>query len=168
MNGLDLSELNSQQISNVADITTGFNTANASLNNGPDVGNSLNNSDAYKDFCVKFDLNEEQLAKLLELCKKNGIDVFDESAQKQVNELINNIKLETSKTSETSEIQEIKTETPEPQKATGVSHAEFVKLSKEQKVEVLVQELAKNKFLYGDSDNRKTEEDWNALSEEDR
>ena len=45
---------------------------------------------------------------------------------------------------------------------------EFIKLSPDKKANVIALELAKNKFLYSDSDNPKTEEDWNNLTEEER
>ena len=45
---------------------------------------------------------------------------------------------------------------------------EFIKLSPDKKANVIALELAKNKFLYSDSANPKTEEDWNNLTEEER
>lgn len=45
---------------------------------------------------------------------------------------------------------------------------EFIKLSPDKKANVIALELAKNKFLYSDSANAKTEEDWNNLTEEER
>ncbi len=45
---------------------------------------------------------------------------------------------------------------------------EFIKLSPDKKANVIALELAKNRFLYSDSDNPKTEEDWNNLTEEER
>ena len=45
---------------------------------------------------------------------------------------------------------------------------EFNKANLEQKGQLIALELAKNKFLYTDSDNPKTEEDWNNLGEEER
>ena len=45
---------------------------------------------------------------------------------------------------------------------------EFIKLSPDKKANVIALELAKNKFLYSDSDNPNTEEDWNNLTEEER
>lgn len=45
---------------------------------------------------------------------------------------------------------------------------EFIKLSPEKKANVIALELAKNKFLYSDPNNTKTEEDWNNLTEAER
>ena len=165
MSGFDLQKLNSQQTSKVADITTSFNPTKQSA----DVGEiRLDQSDKFKALKAKYGIKEEQLAELLRLCQQKGIDALDISAKDEVDKLVNAIK---TKTPETFEVQAHKAEiTPEPQKktTTGISHKEFVELSKEQKVEVLVQELAKNKFLYGDKNNKKTENEWNALSAEDR
>ncbi|CCY63241.1 unknown [Clostridium sp. CAG:967] len=46
--------------------------------------------------------------------------------------------------------------------------AVFNELNLNKKGEVIAYELAKNKFLYGDSKNPKTEEDWNKLTDEER
>ena len=48
------------------------------------------------------------------------------------------------------------------------NHKEFSTLSKEEKEKVLILELAKNKFIYGDSSKKRTIEDWNALSPEEQ
>lgn len=46
--------------------------------------------------------------------------------------------------------------------------AEFSKLSRDQKVNVYIQEYAKNSYMYSDYENKKTEEDWNALTDEEK
>lgn len=51
---------------------------------------------------------------------------------------------------------------------TTFDKAGFNKSNLNKKGEILAYELAKNKFLYGDSKNPKTEEDWNKLTDEER
>lgn len=49
-----------------------------------------------------------------------------------------------------------------------VSYKEFETLSREQKVDVLFEELAKNEFLYGDENNKRELKYWNSLSDEQK
>lgn len=74
----------------------------------------------------------------------------------------NNIKSESNENSNSQETSEL-SDTQKP-----FDKGEFIKLSSEKKANVIALELAKNKFLYSDSDNPKTEEDWNNLTEEER
>ncbi len=74
----------------------------------------------------------------------------------------NNIKSESNENSNSQETSELS----DPQKP--FDKGEFIKLSSEKKANVIALELAKNKFLYSDSANPKTEEDWNNLTEEER
>lgn len=48
------------------------------------------------------------------------------------------------------------------------NHNAFSKLSKEEKIETLSLELAKNEFLYGDKNAQKTIEEWNALTDKQK
>ena len=74
----------------------------------------------------------------------------------------NNIKSESNENSNSQETSEL-SDTQKP-----FDKGEFIKLSSEKKANVIALELAKNKFLYSDSANPKTEEDWNNLTEEER
>ena len=77
-------------------------------------------------------------------------------------EFDNNIKSESNENSNSQETSEL-SDTQKP-----FDKGEFIKLSSEKKANVIALELAKNKFLYSDSANPKTEEDWNNLTEEER
>lgn len=54
------------------------------------------------------------------------------------------------------------------QEPTDYNFKSYSKLSNAEKVNVYVSELAKNKYMYASSDNKKTLEDWNSLSEEEK
>ena len=66
------------------------------------------------------------------------------------------------KTSDLSEKEQL-SETQKP-----FNKSEYLKLPTDKKAESIALELAKNNFLYSDSENPKTEEDWNNLTEEER
>lgn len=46
------------------------------------------------------------------------------------------------------------------------SYSEYSKLDKNSKLNVVLEEFAKNQFIFGDKDNPKTEDEWNKLSQE--
>lgn len=46
--------------------------------------------------------------------------------------------------------------------------AEYAKLSKNEKMNVYIEEYAKNSFMFADKDNPKTAEEWNALTDDEK
>ena len=90
-------------------------------------------------------------------------------------ELITQYNIEQNNTAEISKL--IKTDNTDSTTNTSVVTTEpqedynfkkFSTLSKQEKQTALLEELAKNKFLYGDENNKRTIEEWNALSQEAR
>ncbi len=81
----------------------------------------------------------------------NNETVISDNSKIEGNEVVN------------SNTEEELTETQKP-----FDKSAFIRSTSAQKAEVIALELAKNKFLYSDSNNPKTDEDWNNLTEEER
>ena len=148
------------------------NTAGKSTTNVP-VGQSKENEqlkELYKKLCV----TKEQFEKLCKDCP--GFETL--SFEKQLE--IVNAKFGTERAARAegstganqaaSNAEDVNksSDTGHPAEDKPFNHKEFSKLSKEEKEKVLTLELAKNIFLYSDSSNPKSIEDWNALSPEEQ
>lgn len=114
----------------------------------------------------------ESMASLI----KFGIDRIDSnfgklSAAEQYNKLLAYFQLteeELVANAERAEQSENSQQTTDNDEFTYYNHNAFSKLSKEEKIETLSLELAKNEFLYGDENAQKTLEQWNALTDEQK
>lgn len=74
----------------------------------------------------------------------------------------------------TEEVKDIDSKADAPQTETQAEEspffnkAEFVKKTPEEKIKIYINEYAKNAFMFADSENPKTEEDWAALSDKEK
>ncbi len=126
---------------------------------------------ANTDLCSKLGITQEQYVKL---CTENP-QFLTLSFEEQL-KFIKNIKQSvdtsaaTDETTDTSAGSDVAAEasTNNGSDEKTITKSRFSKMSLRKKFDVYSTELAKNQFLYGDADNKKTIEDWNNLSKEEQ
>lgn len=152
-------------------------TGTASSSGNVPVGQTKKNEELYKKLCV----TKEQFERLCKLYP--GFETY--TIEKQL-EIVNS-KFVTENVQETSSTSKKQastnassgnvsnagssattSQTEEVAENKAFNHKDFANLSKEEKENILALELAKNKFIYGDSNNPKSIEEWNALSPEEQ
>ena len=165
--------VNNVQISNniqsqqVSQNKTSVGTTSSANN----IGIGTNNAEL--ELLKRLGITKEQLEVIVSKCS----DFYNLSPEKQV-EIVSQVntpqsvepaeKTTTESTSATAQTtEEESTQNSEPD-AVKFDNKNFANLSNEEKVKVYAEELAKNKFLYTDSENKKTTQDWNALSDTQR
>lgn len=96
--------------------------------------------------------------------------VNNENTKKVVstNESANNANDATNVTQNEAVVEDVKNNESASQDPLDYDFKSYSQLSNPDKVKVYVTELAKNKYMYASSDNQKTLEDWNALSEDEK
>ena len=125
---------------------------------------------ANTDLCSKLGITQEQYVKL---CSENA--QFATLSFEEQLKFIKNIKqaAQTSSLTETTAENTVDTENDnrsqiQNDKEKPITTLAFSRMSIMKKFEVYSTELAKNEFLYGDKENKKTIEDWNSLSKEEQ
>ena len=125
--------------------------------------------DKTAELCKKYNITAEELFLLLEKCQKEGLDIY-QLPESKINELISSIQIKTAETVKAETLPEQTTQKiqNETEDQNQFNHQEFSKLSVNEKIDVYALELAKNKFLFSDKNNKKSLEDWNKLSDQEK
>ena len=152
-------------------------TGTASSSGNVPVGQTQKNEELYKKLCV----TKEQFERLCKLYP--GFETYTIEKQLEIvnSKFVTENVQETSSTSKKQASTNASSEnvsnagssattsqTEEVAENKAFNHKDFANLSKEEKENILALELAKNKFIYGDSNNPKSIEEWNALSPEEQ
>lgn len=152
-------------------------TGTASSSGNVPVGQTKKNEELYKKLCV----TKEQFERLCKLYP--GFETYTIEKQLEIvnSKFVTENVQETSSTSKKQASTNASSEnvsnagssattsqTEEVAENKAFNHKDFANLSKEEKENILALELAKNKFIYGDSNNPKSIEEWNALSPEEQ
>lgn len=161
---------NNLQVSNITFQGTQNTSASSSTSSAPKNINMTDNT-AEQELLKRLGITKEQL----ETIKAKYNDFLSLSPEKQV-EIVSKINapqpIESTEKTTTVEQTNATTQTPEKSvvgddepDALKFDNKAFEAASNEEKAKIYAEELAKNKFMYTDAENKKTAQDWNALSD---
>lgn len=161
---------NLHQVSNITFQGTQNTSASSSTSSAPKNINMTDNT-AELELLKRLGITKEQL----ETIKAKYSDFLSLSQEKQV-EIVSKINApqpiestektttveQTNATTQTTEKSVVGDDEPD---ALKFDNKAFEAASNEEKAKIYAEELAKNKFMYTDAENKKTAQDWNALSD---
>lgn len=161
---------NLHQVSNITFQGTQNTSASSSTSSAPKNINMTDNT-AEQELLKRLGITKEQL----ETIKAKYSDFLSLSPEKQI-EIVSKINapqpIESTEKTTTVEQTNATTQTPEKSvvgddglDAVKFDNKAFEAASNEEKAKIYAEELAKNKFMYTDAENKKTAQDWNALSD---
>ena len=161
---------NNLQVSNITFQGTQNTSASSSTSSAPKNINMTDNT-AEQELLKRLGITKEQL----ETIKAKYSDFLSLSPEKQI-EIVSKINapqpIESTEKTTTVEQTNATTQTPEKSvvgddepDAVKFDNKAFEAASNEEKAKIYAEELAKNKFMYTDAENKKTAQDWNALSD---
>lgn len=160
---------NNLQVSNITFQDTQNTSASSSTSSAPKNINMTDNT-AEQELLKRLGITKEQL----ETIKAKYSDFLSLSPEKQV-EIVSKINApQPIESTETTTVEQTNATTQTPEKsvvgddepdAVKFDNKAFEAASNEEKAKIYAEELAKNKFMYADAENKKTAQDWNALSD---
>lgn len=161
---------NNLQVSNITFQGPQSTSASSSTSSAPKNIKMTDNT-AELELLKRLGITKEQLEIILEKYK----DFFSLSPEKQV-EIVSktNAPQPIESTEKTTTVEQTNATTQTPEKsvigddepdAVKFDNKAFEAASNEEKTKIYAEELAKNKFMYTDAENKKTAQDWNALSD---
>lgn len=160
---------NNLQVSNITFQGT-QNTNAASSTSSASKNIKMTDNTAEQELLKRLGITKEQLEIILEKYK----DFFSLSPEKQVEIVSKTNAPQAVESTETTTVEQTNATTQTPEKSVvGDDEPDAVKFdnkayeaaSNEEKAKIYAEELAKNKFMYADAENKKTAQDWNALSD---
>lgn len=161
---------NNLQVSNIT--FQGTQNTNASSSTSSASKNiKMTDNTAEQELLKRLGITKEQL----ETIKAKYSDFLSLSPEKQV-EIVSktNAPQPIESTEKTTTVEQTNATTQTPEKsvigddepdAVKFDNKAFEAASNEEKAKIYAEELAKNKFMYTDAENKKTAQDWNALSD---
>lgn len=161
---------NNLQVSNITFQGTQSTSASSSTSSAPKNINMTDNT-AELELLKRLGITKEQL----ETIQAKYSDFLSLSPEKQV-EIVSktNAPQPIESTEKTTTVEQTNATTQTPEKsvigddepdAVKFDNRAFEAASNEEKAKIYAEELAKNKFMYTDAENKKTAQDWNALSD---
>lgn len=161
---------NKIQITNTTFQSTQSASVSVSTNSASNNINMTANN-AEQELLKRLGITKEQL----ETIKAKYSDFLSLSPEKQI-EIVSKINAPQpiDSTEKTTTVEQTNATTQTPEKsvvgddgldAVKFDNKAFEAASNEEKAKIYAEELAKNKFMYADAENKKTAQDWNALSD---
>lgn len=161
---------NNLQVSNITFQGTQNTSASSSTSSAPKNINMTDNT-AEQELLKRLGITKKQLDEII----LKYADFYNLSPEKQV-EIVSKINapqpIESTEKTTTVEQTNATTQTPEKSVvgddepyAVKFDNKAFEAASNEEKAKIYAEELAKNKFMYTDAENKKTAQDWNALAD---
>lgn len=160
---------NNLQVSNITFQGT-QNTNAASSTSSASKNINMTDNTAELELLKRLGITKEQL----DAIKAKYSDFLSLSPEKQVEIVAQMNAPQPAESTETTTVEQTNATTQTPEKsmvgddepdAVKFDNKAFEAASNEEKAKIYAEELAKNKFMYADAENKKTAQDWNALSD---